>query len=246
MIPHNARFALDDIRRFQGKTHDALIRQSFALPFVIGMLLLFLEFASFDLPEPWANSARMIGCGAAAVTLLLLHSRSPIQGKFAGPELVVAAGWSAGFILAFIGFRITTWALALPIPATIAAAATVVAGMATNPLVRRIYSRLLQREPQGRPMNPFFHEFLHVPVRLSIVALLAPATWVEVGFLGDMIKTGDSALRKEISALAEAGYVSTRNGSAMGYGRMYVQLTPLGRQNFQRHAAALKQIVAVA
>ncbi|SCF05283.1 DNA-binding transcriptional regulator, MarR family [Micromonospora coriariae] len=95
-------------------------------------------------------------------------------------------------------------------------------------------------------MDPRFDEFLHVPARLSILALLAPAAWVDFGFLRDTIGTSDSALSKHISALAEAGYVTVRKDQQRRARRTFVQLTPHGRHAFQRHAAALEQIVAAA
>ncbi|GIG90222.1 winged helix-turn-helix domain-containing protein [Plantactinospora endophytica] len=95
-------------------------------------------------------------------------------------------------------------------------------------------------------MDPRFDEFLHVPARLSIVALLAPAAWVDFGFLRDSIGTSDSALSKHVSALAEAGYVIVRKDQQRRARRTFVQLTAQGRYAFQRHAGALEQIVAAA
>ncbi|MGW2024812.1 hypothetical protein [Streptomyces decoyicus] len=40
-------------------------------------------------------------------------------------------------------------------------------------------------------MDPDFDEFLHVQARLSVVALLAPADWVEFGFVRDTVGTSD-------------------------------------------------------
>ncbi|WP_460352792.1 transcriptional regulator [Actinoallomurus acanthiterrae] len=54
-------------------------------------------------------------------------------------------------------------------------------------------------------MEAGFDEFIHVPARLSIVALLAPAEWVEFRFLREKIGTSDSALSKQITALENAG-----------------------------------------
>ena len=95
-------------------------------------------------------------------------------------------------------------------------------------------------------MDPDFDEFLHVPARLSILALLAPADRVDFGFLRDTIGTSDSALSKHLSALAGAGYVSLRKSRDQGVRRTHVTLTPQGRQAFQRHAIALERIVATA
>lgn len=95
-------------------------------------------------------------------------------------------------------------------------------------------------------MDPDFDEFLHVPARLSILALLAPADRVDFGFLRDTIGTSDSALSKHLSALASAGYVAVRKRRDEGVRRTHVTLTPDGRRAFRRHAAALARIVATA
>lgn len=95
-------------------------------------------------------------------------------------------------------------------------------------------------------MDAGFDEFLHVPARLSIVALLAPAATVEFGFLRDSLGTSDSALSKQLTALAKAGYVTVERQATGAARRTSVGLTPDGRQAFERHAAALEQIVAAA
>ncbi|OLT17688.1 MarR family transcriptional regulator [Actinomadura sp. CNU-125] len=95
-------------------------------------------------------------------------------------------------------------------------------------------------------MEPGFDEFLHVPARLSIVALLAPADWAEFAFVRDAVGTSDSALSKQITALANAGYVTVKKGRDGGVRRTHVRLTPRGREAFARHAAALEAIVAAA
>jgi DNA-binding MarR family transcriptional regulator len=95
-------------------------------------------------------------------------------------------------------------------------------------------------------MEPGFDEFLHVPARLSIVALLAPADWVEFAFLRDALETSDSALSKHLSALANAGYVAVRKENEDGVRRTRVHLTSEGRQAFRQHAAALERLVAAA
>ncbi|MFH9012402.1 transcriptional regulator [Streptomyces sp. NPDC017943] len=94
-------------------------------------------------------------------------------------------------------------------------------------------------------MDPDFDEFLHVPARLSIVALLAPASWVEFGFLRDAIGTSDSALSKQVSALAAEEYVEVRKSQGRPR-RTHLRLTGQGREAFRRHAAALERIAAVA
>ncbi|MET7370218.1 transcriptional regulator [Streptomyces sp. NPDC005566] len=95
-------------------------------------------------------------------------------------------------------------------------------------------------------MDDGFNEFLHVPARLTIVALLAPTSWTEFGFLRDAIPTSDSALSKQLSSLAAKGYVEVRKDKHVGGRRTLIRLTPEGRQEFRCHAAALGRIVATA
>ena len=95
-------------------------------------------------------------------------------------------------------------------------------------------------------MDPDFDEFLHVPARLAILALLAPADRVDFGFLRDTVETSDSALSKQISVLADAGYVTVEKSRSQGVRRTRVALTQAGRRAFRRHAAALERIAALA
>lgn len=93
-------------------------------------------------------------------------------------------------------------------------------------------------------VQPFFDEFIHVPARLSILALLAPAEWVEFRVIRDSLDTSDSALSKQISALQDVGLVEVRKERLHGKRSTRVRLTDPGRLAFQAHAAALEQIVA--
>lgn len=95
-------------------------------------------------------------------------------------------------------------------------------------------------------MDPDFDEFLHVPARLAIVALLAPASWTEFGFIRDTVGTSDSALSKQLSGLAAGGYVEVRKLPGAGARRTLARLTPYGRKAFAAHASALERIAAAA
>ncbi|GAB3569548.1 hypothetical protein GCM10027445_21570 [Amycolatopsis endophytica] len=95
-------------------------------------------------------------------------------------------------------------------------------------------------------MDPDFDEFLHVPARLAVLAVLAPAGHVDFGFLRDAVGTSDSALSKQISALGDAGYLTVDKNRDQGARRTRVGLTEAGRQAFRRHAAALERIAALA
>lgn len=92
--------------------------------------------------------------------------------------------------------------------------------------------------------QPRFDELIHVPARLSIMALLAPAKGVDFRFLRDRLQLSDSALSKHISALRAAGYVSVRKENlGKGVRRTWLDLTGPGIVAFEGHVAALEEIL---
>jgi DNA-binding MarR family transcriptional regulator len=90
-----------------------------------------------------------------------------------------------------------------------------------------------------------FDELIHPSTRLSIVALLAAADWVEFAFIRDQLDLSDSALSKQLSTLEEAGYVTIERPVSDHRRRVRARLTKQGRNAFDGHVAALRQIVDV-
>ena len=91
-----------------------------------------------------------------------------------------------------------------------------------------------------------FDELIHPSTRLSIVALLAAADWVEFSFVRDQLSLSDSALSKQLSTLEDAGYVRVERPTNGRRRRVRVRLTDAGRTAFGGHVAALQAIVGVA
>jgi DNA-binding transcriptional ArsR family regulator len=91
-----------------------------------------------------------------------------------------------------------------------------------------------------------FDELIHPSTRLSIVALLAAADWVEFSFIRDQLGLSDSALSKQLSALDDAGYVRVERPATGRPRRVRVRLTTVGRNAFRGHVAALQAIVGSA
>lgn len=85
---------------------------------------------------------------------------------------------------------------------------------------------------------------IHAPVRLSIVACLAAADKAEFSFVRDTVEVSDSVLSKQVTLLADAGYVRVRKGYVGKRPRTWLSLTPEGRQAFDGHVAALTAIAA--
>lgn len=91
-----------------------------------------------------------------------------------------------------------------------------------------------------------FDEIIHPSTRLSIVALLAAADWVEFTFVRDRLGLSDSALSKQFATLEDAGYIAIERPVTQRRRRVRARLTSSGRKAFRGHVAALRQIVAVA
>ena len=94
--------------------------------------------------------------------------------------------------------------------------------------------------------EPRFDELIHPSTRLSVVALLAAADWVDFAFVRDHLGLSDSALSKQFATLEEAGYVVTERLLVNRRRRVRVRLTDAGRRAFDGHVAALQEIVATA
>lgn len=93
-------------------------------------------------------------------------------------------------------------------------------------------------------IDPKFDELIHAPTRLSLVSLLAATEWAEFRFLRDSAGLSDSALSKQLTALEGAGYIEIRKGFVGKRPRTSARLTSVGRAAFDRHVAALREIVA--
>jgi DNA-binding MarR family transcriptional regulator len=89
-----------------------------------------------------------------------------------------------------------------------------------------------------------FDELIHPATRLSIVALLAAADWADFAFVRDELGLSDSALSKQLSTLEEAGYVAIDRPVSERRRRVRARLTPVGRERFAGHVAALRGIIA--
>ena len=90
---------------------------------------------------------------------------------------------------------------------------------------------------------PQFDELIHPSTRLSIVALLASANWIDFAFVRDRLGLSDSALSKQFATLEGAGYISVERPVEDRRRRVRVRLTPAGRIAFDGHVAALRAVL---
>jgi len=91
-----------------------------------------------------------------------------------------------------------------------------------------------------------FDELIHPSTRLSIVALLASADWIDFAFVRDRLGLSDSALSKQFTTLEEAGYIVIERPVSHRRRRVRARLTEAGRAAFDGHVAALRAVLASA
>src|SRR5580692_7286389 len=88
-----------------------------------------------------------------------------------------------------------------------------------------------------------FDEIIHPSTRLSIVALLASADWMDFAFVRDRLALSDSALSKQFATLEDAGYLAIERRVSERRRRVQVRLTEEGRRAFEGHVAALRAVI---
>lgn len=86
-------------------------------------------------------------------------------------------------------------------------------------------------------------ETIHSPVRLSIMAALAPMASAEFPLLRDTIEASDSLLSKHMTILESAGYVEVTKGHVGKRPRTWLSLTERGREAYTAYLDSLRTLV---
>ena len=84
---------------------------------------------------------------------------------------------------------------------------------------------------------------IHAPTRLQLVTMLSAVSEAEFATLRAALEVSDSVLSKHVSALADAGYVSSRKGVRAGRRTTWIALTSAGRKALREHVAALRRLI---
>ncbi len=91
---------------------------------------------------------------------------------------------------------------------------------------------------------PELDPLIHHPARLQLVTSLAAVSEAEFSTLRDLLGVSDSVMSKHVSALADAGYLTSRKGLHEGRRTTWIALTPTGRKAVRAHVAALRRLIA--
>ena len=84
---------------------------------------------------------------------------------------------------------------------------------------------------------------IHPPARLQLMTTLTAVTEAEFVTLREALGVSDSVLSKHVSALGDAGYVSSRKGVVKGRRTTWVALTRAGDRALRGHVAALRALI---
>ena len=87
-------------------------------------------------------------------------------------------------------------------------------------------------------------EYIHAPVRFSLVAALATVDEADFATVRDAIDVSDSTLSKQAAALEKVGYVVVKKGYVGKRPRTWLRLSDAGRRAYDEHLAALRAIAA--
>ena len=100
----------------------------------------------------------------------------------------------------------------------------------------------MKGEPAGGHPRHRLDPVIHYPVRLSIMACLAPVAEAEFGFVRDTVEVSPPTLSKQITVLEDVGYVQVRKGYVGKRPRTWLALTDAGRRALTGHLSALRSI----
>ncbi|TDD04311.1 hypothetical protein E1292_19415 [Nonomuraea deserti] len=141
----NAQSALDDIHRLQDRTREEILRQSFALPYVlIAALGLFVSFGSGGFDGLWSSVAQGLGLLLYAGVGIVREHRASVRRKVTVQDVVFHIGLIAVLVMIYGIARVAVWALfglpseGLLSQGTAAAAVMAVAYVALTPINRRV------------------------------------------------------------------------------------------------------------
>ncbi len=82
------------------------------------------------------------------------------------------------------------------------------------------------------------------PKRLAAIGIAAASKSVEFGFLRDQLELSDSDLSKQLKALSDAGYLTSKRTGRGKTRKSWFAITEEGQAALTAHAAALQSLLA--
>ena len=154
MLPRDAQDSLDTIHRLQDRSIDEYVDHSFARRYVLlSALVVFVAFASFDLPGPWNTFASALGLSLAAMVCYLWQRQARVHRKPTGLEQLYCLVAGIVFLMACVAFQIAaavaTLKFGMPAHHTVAAAAAALTFVATAGPARKAFKAVTRQAVAG-------------------------------------------------------------------------------------------------
>ena len=86
---------------------------------------------------------------------------------------------------------------------------------------------------------------IHAPKRFAILATLRGGTVVEFQYLKNELELSDSDLSKQMTALINAGYVTSKKHREGSDRSTWYRIAAKGRRAFDRHVSSLEALIAM-
>ena len=83
---------------------------------------------------------------------------------------------------------------------------------------------------------------LVAPKRLRLLAILRVSAWAEFAFLQTSLDVAKADLSKQMKALVDAGYVSSKRAGGRRGGTTWYRITKDGKSAYDSHVAALRSL----
>lgn len=130
MEPDEAQAALDHVRLRQGQSHAEYLGYGFSRGrLLLSALIVFVSFASFDLPNPWGGAVLFPVAAVLVWQLALYLRRARVRMKLSGRAAVLSACTGAALVGLFTVLSDAADAGGVPVPHTVAAAVVCALGL---------------------------------------------------------------------------------------------------------------------
>lgn len=94
----------------------------------------------------------------------------------------------------------------------------------------------------GSHPRHYLNPVVHMPVRLSMLALLAEVHEAEFSYVMDTVEINAPTCSKQVSVLEDAGFIKVRKGAVGRRPRTWLSLTPGGREALTMYLQTLQAI----
>ncbi|MEU0744272.1 hypothetical protein [Streptomyces sp. NPDC006134] len=151
VTPADARAALEDIRRRQEQSGMAELQFGMSRSsLLVAALLLFVSFASFDLPHPWGGAVLVPGLLLVALMAVRHTYGAPVRGRMGAGAVLVGLACGVAAFGVFRGLAAALSSGGVPAPHLVAAVVVVGACLLAAPRARRAAEARLRRRAGWR------------------------------------------------------------------------------------------------